>query len=227
MVYFTHARLMRESEVSVQSHAEDAASAATTICAQLIANEPRYLAWRSFHDKSMLRVADGRVRERQLKALRMAAIEQIHRAALVRHLRNDMIRGEERSLLLREFYGTLDTSCAVIAEHRAYTRAVSSQVCAQDILGLCNDRHGLAMLSDYEREFATYFAMHCDRMRAIAEGRPYLLTYLIPEVKADVAALRNRITRGDRLPIVSVHNARRPPQLTVLSHKLISHEPEK
>ena len=226
MVYFTHARLMRESEGSIQNHANDAESAATGICTQLLANESRYLGWWSFHEYGMSRVAGGKLRERQLKGLRLAAMEQVHRAALVRHLKNDSIRGEERSLLLREFYGTLDSSCAVIAEHRAYIRAVSSQVCALDILSLCNDRFGIAMLDEYERQFGTYFALHCDRMRAIVDGRPYLLAHLIPEAKAEAASLRHRIASGERLPIVSMRNTRRPPppQLTVISHNLFAGE---
>lgn len=228
MVYFTHARLMRESESSVQGYAELGTGPDQRICAQLLESQPRYANWVSGHDRRMWQVALGRARERQITELRIAATEQIHRAALVRHLRDNRITGRERSLLLREFYGTLDSDCAAVAEHRAYTRAVSSQLCASDLLALTNDRFGIHLLGQYERDYATFFAMHCDRARARSDGRPYLLASLLPEVKASVTRLRRRLVSGERLPPARVRLPKLAPPpravgLHVVDHSLVAH----
>lgn len=198
--YFTHTRLMRESESSVQNHAALGIDPTRRVCSQLIACEPRYLTWLSGHDRRMWHVAEDRQRERQILGLRLVATQQVHRAALVRYLRENMISGPRRDRLLKEFYGTLDIECAVLAEHRGYTQAVSSQLCAVDLLEMCNDHYGAAMIGHYEREYGTFFAIYCDRVRALSEGRPYLLASLMPEVRARAQNLRRKIVSGDRLP---------------------------
>jgi hypothetical protein len=148
----------------------------------------------------MWRVARGKRRERQIIDLRLAATEQIHRAALVRYLRDSEVTGRERILVLREFYGALDTHCAILAEHRSYMQAVSSQVCALDLLTLSNDRMGVRLIKAYEREYALSFAMDRDRTRALNDGRPYILGHLLPEIKESAVKLRRRILSGEHLP---------------------------
>jgi hypothetical protein len=191
---------MRESESSVQSCAEFGAEPAQHICSQLIHSEPRYATWMSSHDRRMTMVSRGRSRERQIVSLRLVATEQIHRQALVRYLRDNHIRSEQRDLVLKEFYGPLDSRNAVLAAHREYTQAVSSHVCATDLIELCADRHGAKMLHQYEYAYGLYFAMHCDRARAISQGRTYLLGALLPEVKAGAKGLRDSLLSGERLP---------------------------
>jgi hypothetical protein len=201
---------MSESESSIQGYADFGAGAAQRVCSQLLAWRPRYVAWVSAHDKRMWAVARGKQREVQLKALRLVATEQIHRAALVRHLRENQIVGRERNVLLGEFYGSRDAACAVLAEHRVYRQAVSSQLCAADLLELSGDRLGLDLLRAYERDFGLYFAMYCDRARARRDGRPYVLASLLPEIKTGAETLRRRILSGDRLPARPAPIAARP-----------------
>jgi hypothetical protein len=191
---------MRESENSVQETASFGPEVAQRICANLLADRPRYATWVASQDWRMWRVARGKQRERQLIDLRLAATEQIHRAALVGYLRDNNIVGRERSVVLREFYGPLDSACAILAEHRSYTRAVSSRLCAIDLLTLSHDSFGVRLIGDYEHEYAIWFAMHCDRARAISEGRRYLLASLMPDVRANAASLRTRLLAGERLP---------------------------
>lgn len=204
MIYLTHSRLMRESESSIEGWAEFGLGPEQRICSELLACRPRYATWISGHDRRMWQVARGRQRERQLTELRRVATEQVHRGALVRYLRDNGITGRERNRVLGEFYGTLDSDCAVLAEHRAYTRAVSTELCARDLLKLCYDRHGVELIEAYEREYGVFFAMHCDRARALADGRPYLLASLLPEVRAGAASIRRRLVSGQRLPPVRV-----------------------
>jgi hypothetical protein len=224
LVYITHTRLIRESESSVQTCAVIGAQPARHICSQLLDNDLRYATWMSSHDRQMTVVARGRLRERQIVSLRLVATEQVHRQALVRYFRDNEIRGEQRNLVLREFYGPLDSQNAVLAAHREYTKAVSSHVCAADLLELCEDREGARLLHQYEYAYGLYFAMHCDRARARSTHRPYLLGALLPEVKAGAKGLREKLLSGDDLPspklsmsgrwLTSSRPAIRPPEPT-------------
>lgn len=203
-MFYTHTRLIRESESSVHEQADCGDGPEQRTCAQLIASPVRYDSWLSGHDQRMWKVARERRREAQLVELRLAATEQVHRVALVRHLRDNKVTGRHRSTLLREFHGVLDTQCAILAEHRSYTKAVSSQLCAVDLLELAGDRYGAQLVDRYERQYSTFFSMYCDRICAHADGRPYLLSSLMPETRLEVSRLRRNLLAGDRLPVRKV-----------------------
>jgi hypothetical protein len=198
LVYFTHAYLMRESENSVHACAETGSDPVKRVCAQLCANPRRYAVWISLHDVTMREVAVAYHRDSQIRRLRKIATLQIHRAALVRHLRANEVGRKTRERLLGEYYGALDPICATLTEHRAYSSAVPSQVCVRDLLEQGDDREGLDLLEAYQREYGIYFALHCERRLAIAEGRASLLTSLLPEVHAGLRRLRYRLSADDR-----------------------------
>ena len=200
MAYFTHAYLMRESETSVHVCAETGVDPAKRVCEQLCTNPRRYAAWVSLHDTAMRAVALERQRETQIMRLRKIATLQIHRAALVRHLRSNEIGRETRERLLREYYGVLDPICAMLSEHRAYSRAVLSQICVGDLLEQGDDSEGLDLLETYQREYAVYFAIHSERRLAVAARHPSLLASLLPELKAGLRQLRRRLQSDDGLP---------------------------
>jgi len=148
----------------------------------------------------MLSVAERRRRDRQIVALRAVHLEQIHRAALVRYLRQHRITGVARDQTLQDFYGVMDPIRATVAEHRNYVLSVSSQLCAYDLLKMVEDKRGLALLQDYQGTYGQFFGMFCDQARATRGGTRYVLSGLIPEAKGEAAALRRRILGGDLLP---------------------------
>ena len=200
MIYLTHARLMSESEDTVREYANGDRGIPQRICDQLISSEQRYSLWFSRHDRRMGTVADRKQRDRQIITLRAVAVEQIHRTALVRYLRDYQIVGTARDQILREFYGVLDPQRATVAEHRSYLVAASSQLCALELLEMTGDRRGLDMLTRYQSAYDHYFSMFCDRARAVHNGQTYVLEVLIPETKASADALRARIVSGELLP---------------------------
>ena len=223
MTYFTHAYLMRESENSVRACAETGSDPTKRVCARLCANARRYAAWISLHDTTMREVAVAYQRDSQIRRLRKIATLQIHRAALVRHLRANEVGRQTRERLLGEYYGALDPICATLTEHRAYSAAVPSLVCVRDLLERGDDREGLDLLEAYQREYGVYFALHCERRLAIAEGRSSLLTSLLPEVNAGLRRLRQKLLADDRSsgrrhrvvpqPVTSIRLATRRPGL--------------
>jgi hypothetical protein len=126
-------------------------------------------------------------------------VEQIHRTALVRHLRDEGVTGIARDQTLREFYGVTDPREAAITEHRNYLLASSTQFCATDILTMIGDHTGVELLRRYELAYTQYFSMFCQRARARQMGTPYLLAMLMPEMREAAERMRARLMDTKRL----------------------------
>jgi hypothetical protein len=191
---------MIESENTVHENAAHGEGANRSVCGQLVSDEPRYSLWVSRHDRRMFTVSVQRDRNRQLLTLRSLAVEQVHRAALVRYLRDYRITGKAREQTLREFYGVLDPTRSALAEHRNYLLSASSQLCALDILDMTADKHGADLVRRYQTTYGHFFSMFCDRARARASNRVFLLACLIPEAKTAADRLRKSILEGQLLP---------------------------
>lgn len=200
MMYLTQTRLMDESERAVRDWAISNEEVPSRVCRTLLANVSRYAVWHSRQERHMTGVAAARVRERQVLALRSVGIEQIHNAALVRYLRDGRVTGPARELTLREFHGVADSRDAAIAEHRSYLVAESTQLCVSDILSLVGDQRGLDLLHSYELAYGQYFAMFCDRARALRSGHRYLFESLLPEVRGVAERTRLRILSTQLVP---------------------------
>ena len=185
---------MLESERTVRERAfSDDEEIPKRVCSQLLADPPRYLLWRVRHENQMNLVAGARRRERQIMTLRAVAIEQVHRAALVRYLRDHRVTGVARDQTLREFYGVVDARDSAIMEHRNYLLAASTQLCTADILEMVGDKHGVELVRRYELAYTQYFAMFCDQARARQTGKVYMLEMLLPEVRDTAERLRRKI----------------------------------
>jgi hypothetical protein len=191
---------MTESEDTVHEYANGDSGIPQRVCDQLISRAQLYSLWLSRHDRRMVAVAGRKQRERQIVTLRNVAVEQIHRTALVRYLRDYQITGAARDQTLEEFYGVLDPLRATVAEHRSYLIAASSQICTFELLELTGDHRGLDMLARYQAAYGHYFSMFCDHARALRKGTAYLLGVLVPETKASADGLRARIVSGQLLP---------------------------
>jgi hypothetical protein len=203
VIYLTQARLMLESERIVHDHARSDEEIPQRVCRQLLADSARYGLWHARHENHMHTVASARLRERQIMSLRAVSIEQIHRTALVRYLRDHRVLGVARDQTLREFYGVMDPRESTIMEHRNYLLAASTQLCAADILELIGDNHGLDLVRRYELAYAQYFSMFCDQSRARQSGKSYMLEMLLPEVRNAAERLRLRIMDNRRVPVTS------------------------
>jgi hypothetical protein len=184
---------MLESEQAVHERANSYEEIPQRVCSQLLGHQPRYAEWHSRHELRMKDVADARRRDPQVLKLRTIALQQVHRTAVVNYLHQGRIVGEARDQTLALFHGVNDSRGAALAEHRHYLLAASTQFCTHDLLDLVGDRDGLALIRSYELAYGQYFALFCDRARARQVGAPYLLSSLVPEVKAVADRLRLRI----------------------------------
>lgn len=193
MIYLTQARLMSESERTVQERARWGEEIQKRLCSQLLADVPRYSLWHSRHAHHMNGVAEARRREKQILSLRAISVEQVHQTALVRYLRDHKVTGAARDQTLREFYGVTDPREAALLEHRRYQLAASTQLCAGEILEIVGDRFGLGLVRRYQAAYDQYFGLFCDRARSRENGRRYLLENLLPEQRAAAEELRLEI----------------------------------
>ena len=191
---------MLESEKTVHDRAAFGEEIPRRICTQLLSDKPRYSLWRARHEDSMSAVAAGKRRERQILELRAVSLAQVHRTALIRYLRENQVKDDDRDQTLREFYGVVDARWAAVLEHRNYLMAASSQLCAADLLELVGDTGGLGLVRQYETVYGQYFGMFCDRARAGRKRVSYLPNALIPEARADAELLHRKILAGDRMP---------------------------
>jgi len=223
VIYFSQTRLMLESEQALTEHAHSGPLVAQRVCTQVLNEPTRYVHWHVRHEQRMCAVADARLRQRQILALRAFALEQIHGSALVRYLRDFRVVGDLRDRTLHDFFGVADSRDAALRAHRDYLLAASSQICAADLLALANDSYGVELLGDYEQAYGQFFSMFCEASRSRQQGEPYLLASLLPEVRTAAGNLRRRILEGDsrrarraevqRLPARSV--------LSLESHNLV------
>ncbi len=197
MIYLTRGRLILESERAIEECAREGEPVPRRVCAQLLAQPPRYSRWHTGLESRMGAVADVRIRARQVLALRAFALEQTHRAALVRYLRDYHVVGHAREQTLRDFHGVIDSRDAALAEHRDYLLASTNHVCATGLLELADDAGGVDLLSEYERAYGQFFRLFCEYSRAQHGREPYLLESLLPEVRAVAAGVRRRILDGD------------------------------
>jgi hypothetical protein len=184
----------------VREHADSGDDVSQRVCAQLLANRPRYSEWYSLHEGKMRKVADARLRNPQVLELRNVAVQNVHATALVNYLRLGRITGPARDHALRMFHGVCDLRDATLAEHRRYLLAASTRVCTHELLELVGDAEGLDAIRRYEMAYAQYFTMFCERGFALEAGRNYLLGSLLPEVKDVADRLRIKIVGAKLRP---------------------------
>jgi hypothetical protein len=196
---------MRESEHTVLERAASTDEIPRRICTQLLGDTARYSQWHARHEMHMSDVERARRRERQVLKLRALAVEQVHRTALVRYLRDNHVVGAERDRTLRAFHGISDTRDSALAEHRTFLLAASTQLCTSDILELVGDDRGQELVHGYELAYGQYFGMFCDRARALQSGKSYFLSTLMPEVRDVAERMRLRILDSQLLPVRPIY----------------------
>jgi hypothetical protein len=207
MAYLTRPLLMRESERTVRHFAASGDEVLKRICGQLLGDDGRYALWHARHEGYMGTVEAAKQRERQIRSLRNIAVEQVHRTALVRYLRDNRVTGAARDDTLREFYGVMDARESALLEHRSYLVAASTQLCADEILTLVNDDAGVDLLRRYELAFGQYFTMFCDQARARRNRSTYLLSSLLPEVRSVAERWRLQLLRGDLVRVRRIRSS--------------------
>lgn len=156
-----HRYLMDESEQALSDAADGCNQREGRIARQILGDSQNLRLWESRHADLVLPVAEQNRRTPQVFALRDIEVRLVHRRALIKHIRKHSIVGEDRDKLFSTFYGPMDTTSAVLAEHRQYMLAVSSRVSTDHLINVMSDPVSVALLSDYEAVYSEYFELYC------------------------------------------------------------------
>lgn len=191
---------MDESERTVHAGAAHGVGPVRRVCRQLVSDEVRYRFWLRRHEQPMTHVAEWKHRQKQILQLRNAAVQQVHKTALVRYLKEYHITGKARDLTLAEFHGVTDPVQAAINEHHTYLLSASTGYCAEHLLAMVDDTHGLEMIQEYRQIYDQFFALYCGQARAIRRQKQYLLAGFVPEFRATATRSREAILAGHHMP---------------------------
>ncbi len=194
---YKHARLMEESEARVEMAAVFDTPADALVASRILGHPQAYRRWEAEHDRLMRSVSGQSHLDRQVRALRSAALCLVHRKAIFEYLRHREITGSKRHRLFAVFYGSRDYVNAVLAEHGNYVRCSSSYLCTQYLAEhLMEDSALDEPLQIYEQWYAEYFRAFCDG--ALAETEDEKLAFapmeaLKPLLKHQLAEARQAI----------------------------------
>ena len=156
-----HKRLMDESERALSDEAESGHRRESRIAKDILEDHRCHRLWESRHAELLLPVSELGRRTPQIFALRDVQVRQLHRRALIDHIRDHRIGGEERDRLFNTFYGPRDMRNAILTEHRQYTLAVSSGVSADHLIDVMDDAVSTKLMREYRRIYSQYFSLYC------------------------------------------------------------------
>ena len=156
-----HRYLMDESEQALSDAADGSSQRVGRIARHIIGDSKSHRLWESRHADLLLPVAEQNRRAPQIFALRDIKVRLVHRRALIKHIRQHSIVGEKRDRLLKAFHGPMDTTNAILAEHRDYTLAVSSRVSTDRLIDVMHDSVSVRMLTEYQSLYEKYFELYC------------------------------------------------------------------
>ena len=185
-------RLMEESELHIDNVRRQDSSPQQQIVERLFASPKTYIRWESEHFRLMQFIGEDLRADNELHKLRKACFRLTHSKALFEYLRDHKVTGADRSAIFRVYYfGALDYSEAVIAEHGRFLRANLSLLCADHIgASLLRDETFIESLPGYQSMYADYVALYCGRIIAENRGLEYASELLINDMKKATSETR-------------------------------------
>jgi hypothetical protein len=188
-----HKALMDESEQALWTAAEKDSGTESRIAKQILSDAKTHGLWEARHAELVRPVAEHNGRVPQVLALRDLEVRLVHRRALIDHVRERQLRGEERERLFRVFYGPRDFQDAVLAEHRQYMLAVSSRVSADHLINVMRDPASTQLVRRYEELYSQYFDLYCYVVSAQDRESADAAKQLMTHARREAEKVRKRI----------------------------------
>jgi hypothetical protein len=151
---------MDESEQALREAAIQSPERESRIAKETLTNPRTFRLWEDTHAELVRPVAEHSRRARQVFELRELDVQLIHKRALIEHIRRQQLIGKDRERMLAAFYGPKDSRDAVLAEHRKYTLAVSSELSANHLMRVMYDPVGMKLIEKYEYLYTKYFDLY-------------------------------------------------------------------
>jgi len=188
-----HRRLMDESEQGLQQASESNSERTARISSQILTDSKLHSLWESQHAKLLLPVAEHRKTAHQIVDLRLASLYLIHGRALVEHIRDHEIRGDERKEFFARYYGLMEYQNAVLIAHRHYMLSVSSMVSTTHLIDLMFDPVSHRLLHRYESVYRQYFELCICAAGSEDKNCAIALQPIIGSTKEQLSALRHKL----------------------------------
>ena len=191
----TLSTLMDASESRLGVAARQGTARERLVASRLRDNPRDYRRWELEHSQLMERVLKVPRLALQSQALLNVSFSLLHRKALFELLSHHKLRGWQRRKLIAHFHGGHSYTQAMVAEHGTYLRSAASLICIEHIgaTALAHPAFGDPLRS-YEQAYLEYFRTYCrcaiaPHVTADDDGESELL----PDLKRDLQALRNRL----------------------------------
>lgn len=158
----TLTRLMRVSTDCMQVALRSNNANQQLVAMRIVDTPAAFERWEGEHVTLMRGVAEYSVLRTQLTALKQSTLSLIHGKALLEHLKNRVVRGEQRTNLMRHFYPNRDFSFAMVTAHGNYLRKACSFLCANYVGAVAvHDARFIDPIQHYETLYSEYFDLYC------------------------------------------------------------------
>ena len=185
---------MDESERALADAAASPSAHVARIAKHVVSDAKIHRIWESRHAALVRPVAEQSRRAPQLIELRLAETRLTHNRALINYIRKNRVTGDRRDRVFAAFYGSRDTTDAILKEHRAYMVAVSSRVSTDHLIDVMCDPVSKDLIRQYEKAYDQYFEMFC----FVASANDSAVADALRETMKDVAARARRIRNSLR-----------------------------
>jgi hypothetical protein len=193
----SHARLMEESELCVAEAAKSGPPVQMLVATRLISHPEAYRRWESEHSQLLRGVSTHTYLNRQVIALRSAALGLVHRKAVFEYLQERQLTRSQRHRLMAMFHSLKDYAASLIAEHGNYMRGASSYWCSHHLARrFMKDGVFAEPLHLYQERYTDYFRVFCDVELADTDAEKQAvesMRMLQPLLKLQLAEARREI----------------------------------
>ncbi|HWJ34537.1 MAG TPA: hypothetical protein VNR70_04680 [Steroidobacteraceae bacterium] len=187
----SHARLMRESTVRVQSALTSGDNNEQLVARRILENPAVWSQWENEHSSLMRQLANCGARRVQIAALKHATFRLLHGKALFQYLRRSEVRGLERMQVMAHFRAGRNYQDAMVAEHHVYLRKACSYLCTSHVgSAVVEDPSFLDPMQRYEELYTDYFNVYCTTLVETVDSRAVSQGALLPLLKKQLNEYR-------------------------------------
>jgi len=152
---------MDESEQALLDAADSSSPHVARIVGHVVSDVNVHRIWECRHAELVRPVAEQNRRAPQLIELRLAETRLTHKRALINYIRKHQVTGALRDRLISAFYGSRETTDAILKEHQRYMVAVSSRVSTDHLIDVMCDPVSKDLIRMYDMAYDQYFELYC------------------------------------------------------------------
>ena len=112
----------------------------------------------------------------------------------IEYLRDENVRGANRTAIMAHFCSHHDYSCAIVSEHGRYVRSAASFLCSSHVGShVMFDALFEDPLAEYEELYGSYFRTYCNSMLASDDALANSMLPVLVDLKAQIGEWRKAL----------------------------------